>query len=94
MRVHLRPQPFQELPDNKRKAMGLRSIDLKKEKPREREPVSMEPILELKDVALSYKKRQILKQINLKAAPGEIIAVVGHNGTGKTTFSRSPVRLA
>ena len=83
------PATFQELPDNKRKAMGLRSIDLKKEKPREREPVSMEPILELKDVALSYKKRQILKQINLKAAPGEIIAVVGHNGTGKTTFSRA-----
>lgn len=83
------PTTFQELPDNRRKAMGLRSIDLKKEKPREREPVSMEPILELKDVALSYKKRQILKQINLKAAPGEIIAVVGHNGTGKTTFSRA-----
>lgn len=83
------PAAFQELPDSKRKAMGLRSIDLKKEKPLEREFVSMEPILELKDVALSYKKRLVLKQINLKAAPGEVIAVVGHNGTGKTTFSRA-----
>lgn len=30
-----------------------------------------------------------LEQISMKAAQGEVIAVVGHNGAGKTTFSRS-----
>ncbi|MCK9435669.1 MAG: ATP-binding cassette domain-containing protein, partial [Synergistaceae bacterium] len=44
--------------------------------------------LEFKDVTLRYKKRIILENINFNAAAGEIIAVVGHNGAGKTTFSR------
>lgn len=48
-----------------------------------------EPILELRNVTLFYKKRMILEQISMKAAQGEVIAVVGHNGAGKTTFSRS-----
>lgn len=38
---------------------------------------------------LSYKKQPILERINMKATPGEVIAVVGHNGAGKTTFSRA-----
>ena len=40
-------------------------------------------------MTLFYKKRMILEQISMKAAQGEVIAVVGHNGAGKTTFSRS-----
>lgn len=31
----------------------------------------------------------MLSDISLCAAPGDIIAVVGHNGAGKTTFSRA-----
>lgn len=31
----------------------------------------------------------MLKNINLKAAAGDVIAVVGHNGAGKTTFARA-----
>ena len=38
---------------------------------------------------LRYKKRTILHQIALSAAKGEVIGVVGHNGAGKTTFSRA-----
>ena len=51
-------------------------------------PVSA-PILELQDVTLRYKKRTILHHIALSAAKGEVIGVVGHNGAGKTTFSRA-----
>lgn len=69
--------------------MGLRSVDLKKEKLRKWKFASSEPILELRNVTLFYKKRMILEQISMKAAQGEVIAVVGHNGAGKTTFSRS-----
>ena len=83
------PSAFRALPENRRKEMGLRAIDLKKESPGKWEPAYAEPVLELKNVALFYKKRMVLEQISLKAAPGEVIAVVGHNGTGKTTFSRA-----
>ena len=38
---------------------------------------------------LHYKKRTILHDIGLFAGKGEVIGVVGHNGAGKTTFSRA-----
>ena len=41
------------------------------------------------DVALHYKERSILHNINISATKGEVIGVVGHNGAGKTTFSRA-----
>ena len=83
------PAVFRTLPESKRKEMGLRSVDLKKEKLRKWKLALSEPILELRNVTLFYKKRMILEQISMKAAQGEVIAVVGHNGAGKTTFSRS-----
>ena len=83
------PPAFQELSTNTRKEMGLRAIDLKAEPLGKRKPAHTEPVLELRDVALFYKKQPILERINMKAAPGEVIAVVGHNGAGKTTFSRA-----
>ena len=46
-------------------------------------------MLELKNVTLAYKKQAVLNDLSLQAAPGDIIAVVGHNGAGKTTFSRA-----
>lgn len=47
------------------------------------------PVLELRNVTLRYKKRTILHDIGLSAGKGEVIGVVGHNGAGKTTFSRA-----
>lgn len=38
---------------------------------------------------LGYKKQTILRGLSLRAAHGDVIAVVGHNGAGKTTFSRA-----
>ena len=44
--------------------------------------------IEFKDVSFKYssKANSVLKGINLKVAPGENIAVVGHSGGGKTTL--------
>lgn len=83
------PEQFCLLPAQTRQEMGLRSMDLHEEKPKYFSPPKAVPVLELQNVTLSYQKQPILKNISLQAAPGEVIAVAGHNGAGKTTFSRA-----
>ncbi len=43
------------------------------------------PILELTNVSSSYGKIKALKGISLKVFPGEIVAMIGANGAGKST---------
>jgi ATP-binding cassette subfamily B protein IrtA len=50
---------------------------------------AMNKLEALRNVTLRYKKRTILHDIGLSAGKGEVIGVVGHNGAGKTTFSRA-----
>ncbi len=83
------PEQFRALPAEKRQSMGLRAINLHGEKPMCAAAANQPPVLELKDVSLAYKKQPVLSNISLQAASGEVIAVVGHNGAGKTTFSRA-----
>ena len=47
--------------------------------------MSDEPILELKNVHSGYGSIKALKGISLKAYPGEIVAIIGANGAGKST---------
>ncbi len=42
--------------------------------------------IELKKVGFSYEKEEILKNIDLEAGVGEIVALVGPTGVGKTTL--------
>jgi len=44
-----------------------------------------DPILELRDVYSSYGNIKALKGISLKVFPGEIVAIIGANGAGKST---------
>ena len=83
------PEQFRALPEARREEMGLRATDLKKVHPGAAFPAQAEPLLELKGVSLRYRKRPVLENINFKAGAGEIIGIVGHNGAGKTTFSRA-----
>ena len=83
------PEQFRLLSAEQRQSMGLRATDLREEKPLCAVMAIQSPVLELQAVSLAYKKQPVLRDISLRAAPGDIIAVVGHNGAGKTTFSRA-----
>jgi ATP-binding cassette subfamily F protein 3 len=45
-------------------------------------------LLQLSDVSFSYGKHQLLNDVNLKLGRGDRVAIVGGNGTGKTTLLR------
>jgi branched-chain amino acid transport system ATP-binding protein len=44
------------------------------------------PILEIRELCVSYGKVEALHHINLKVAAGQIVTVIGPNGAGKTTM--------
>ena len=43
----------------------------------------------MENVSMSYKKYPVLEKVNLDVSAGEVIGIIGHNGAGKTTFSRT-----
>ena len=79
------PEELRRLPQDMRERMGLRAVDLQEVLPLTCQPASGKEMLKLCDVALHYKERSILHNINISATKGEVIGVVGHNGAGKTT---------
>lgn len=42
--------------------------------------------LNIKDVTFAYSKKDILKNIGFSCNKGEVVSIVGPNGSGKTTF--------
>ena len=91
------PMEFKSLSAETRHGMGLRAIHLQEEIPsslqneamdiRSETPSSL--MLELQNVSLYRKKKLILHNLSLSAHAGEVIAITGANGTGKTTFVRA-----
>ena len=49
--------------------------------------IKMEPMLQIKDLRVEVDGKEILKGINLKVNKGEIHAIMGPNGTGKSTLA-------
>ena len=82
-------EQFRALPQEVRQRMGLRTINLQEETPLYTTTSNAALMLEVNDVTLSYQKQPGLQGLTLQAAQGDVIAVVGHNGAGKTTFSRA-----
>jgi branched-chain amino acid transport system ATP-binding protein len=47
------------------------------------------PLLEVRDLRAGYGDTEVLRGIDLDVAPGEIVAVLGANGVGKSTLNRT-----
>lgn len=91
---------FNCLLEEKRKRLGLRgaeyftpSLELVGKKEVARETGQAQPkkptVLEIQNLAVGYGKEPVLSNLNFQAEAGEIIAITGHNGVGKSTFSRT-----
>jgi phospholipid/cholesterol/gamma-HCH transport system ATP-binding protein len=50
--------------------------------------VSLQPLVEIRDVNFAYGRRPILKGINMTFHKGKVIAIMGGSGCGKTTLFR------
>ena len=44
------------------------------------------PLLEIKDVSVSFDGFYALKDLSITLMPGELRSIIGPNGAGKTTF--------
>ena len=44
--------------------------------------------IEIKDLNVDVENKKVLQDFNLKIKPGEIHAIMGPNGTGKSTLSK------
>ncbi len=45
-------------------------------------------MLELQNVSLSLQKKEVLRNVNFAITPGEMVAILGASGTGKTSIFR------
>ncbi len=50
-------------------------------------------MLKITNLSVSFSKKNILKNINLNVKTGEIVGLIGNNGTGKTTLMKAILGL-
>jgi zinc transport system ATP-binding protein len=51
------------------------------------------PILEVRDLSVSFDKQEVLKDISFEVNEGEIMAIIGPNGAGKSVLFRALMNL-
>ena len=54
--------------------------------------VTLQTVMKLENVILSYGKKVVAKDINAELLPGELVSLIGRNGAGKSTLIRHILR--
>ena len=75
------------MPETKRQSIGIRAANLRNIQPDIPLQRETDVVLEVKNLSFSYRKHPIFRDISFQAYAGDLIAIVGHNGIGKTTLS-------
>ena len=57
--------------------------------PPSREDGTPSPVLSVRGLRKSFGDVEVLRGIDLDVVPGEVVALIGASGSGKTTFLRS-----
>lgn len=58
------------------------------------DPAGSPPVIELRGASIGYGERPVVRDIDLHLHRGEVVALVGPNGSGKTTVVRGILGLA
>jgi energy-coupling factor transporter ATP-binding protein EcfA2 len=82
-------EAFLTLSSEDRGQLGLRSLQYKEPEIDEKPLKIHAPDFEIRDFSAGYGKKKVLAGVHFKAYKGDIIAVTGHNGVGKSTLLRT-----
>ena len=50
-------------------------------------------MLEVSELDVAYGESHVIRDVSLRVAPGEAVAIMGRNGMGKTTLLKSLIGL-
>lgn len=56
--------------------------------------MQLEPVIELQGAAIGYGERPVVRDVDLRVHRGDVLALIGPNGSGKTTIVRGLLGLA
>ena len=88
-RPKLFPYKWEEVVQNEAHPLSIKLANLIKNKPLKEGEI----LLRTDNVEIGYGKKTIMRDINIKFHKGEWISIVGENGSGKSTFLKSLIRL-
>lgn len=81
-------EEMQRISEKERISMGLRSLTKKTLDLPKADSAGAMKGLSVEDLSFSFDKNIVFKNIGFSVKYGEVVGIVGHNGTGKTTLSR------
>ncbi|MDO4281224.1 MAG: energy-coupling factor ABC transporter ATP-binding protein [Peptococcaceae bacterium] len=76
------------MPEKRRRAIGIRAADLQRIELAAPQAMEQAVTLAVRDLAFSYRKQGVFHDLSFEARAGDLLAIVGPNGVGKTTLAK------